>query len=200
MLSSIHPLGERGRNSNYILTVAFYIVGSVLGGLATGVVFGALGGVVTAAVTISPQVLAAIVLVVAVAGVAYDARIGGLKLPSYHRQVNEDWLTRYRGWVYGIGFGFQLGLAFVTIVPSAGIYATFLLAALSGSVATGAVIGVTFGLVRSLMILLMAGVDTPEQLRSAHRRLTTAGRWAHRTVVGTQGAMALVMIGVLVWH
>ena len=35
------------------------------------------------------------------------------------RQVNEDWMARYRGWAYGAGFGLQLGLGVVTIVTTA---------------------------------------------------------------------------------
>ena len=200
MLSSIHPLGERGRNSNYALTVSSYVVGSVVGGLATGTMLGFMGRFVGSLGRPSDDVIAGVVLAVALIGVALDLRVGGLSLPSYHRQVNEDWLTRYRGWVYGSGFGLQLGAGFATIVPTAGIYATFFLAFVSGSIATGALIEVTFGLVRSVMILMVAGVDTPEALRSAHRRLSATGRWAHRTVVGAQGLMAVVMIGVLLWQ
>ena len=200
MLSSIHPLGERGRNSKYSVTVLFYVVGSVVGGLASGIVFGSVGQVVGSLGQPSDNTIAFVILLVAVAGVALDLRVGGLRLPSYHRQVNEDWLTRYRGWVYGAGFGVQLGMGFATIVPTAGIYATFLLALISGSIATGAMIGFTFGLVRSVMLLTMVNVDTPEALHAAHKRLSATGRWAHRTVVGAQGLMALVMIGVLAWQ
>ena len=137
MLSSIHPLGERGRNSNYALTVVSYVVGSVMGGLATGVTFGTMGRLVGSLGRPPDDVVAGVVLAMALTGVALDLWIGGMSLPSYHRQVNEDWLTRYRGWVYGSGFGLQLGAGFATIVPTAGIYATFFLAFLSGSIATG---------------------------------------------------------------
>ena len=33
----------------------------------------------------------------------------GRRLPSWRRQVNEDWLVGYRPWVVGGGFGLQLG-------------------------------------------------------------------------------------------
>ena len=39
----------------------------------------------------------------------YD--VGGFRLPSHTRQVNEAWLDEYRGWVYGGGFGWQIGRA-----------------------------------------------------------------------------------------
>ena len=43
--------------------------------------------------------------VLLLAGLLLDRRVGGLRLPTWHRQVDERWLARYRGWVYGLGFG-----------------------------------------------------------------------------------------------
>ena len=37
-------------------------------------------------------------------------------VPGPRRQVDERWLDRYRGWVYGVGYGSQLGLGIVTVV------------------------------------------------------------------------------------
>ena len=45
------------------------------------------------------------------------------RLPTTRRQVNEDWMGRYRGWVYGGAFGAQLGSGVATIVTSAAVYA-----------------------------------------------------------------------------
>ena len=42
---------------------------------------------------------------VVAAGLWLDLGILGLRLPTTRRQVNEDWLGRYRGWVVGVGFG-----------------------------------------------------------------------------------------------
>ena len=69
----------------------------------------------------------------------------GRRLPGVRRQVDDDWLRRYRGWVYGAGFGFQLGIGVVTIVTTAAVYATFALAALTGAVATGSPVGPVSG-------------------------------------------------------
>ena len=136
MLGSITPLGERGRNRRWGITVTTYVIGSVLGGVA---IAGALGGLGAAiglgglSVAVRLGLLAAAVLV----GLAFDLRLGGLRLPTVHRQVNEDWMVRYRSWVYGLGFGVQLGLGVVTIVTTSAIYAMLLAAALSGSAAAG---------------------------------------------------------------
>src|SRR5207237_9536646 len=113
----------------------------------------------------------AIVVAAVVAGIALDLRVAGLRLPTVHRQVNEDWLNRYRGGVYGFGFGFQLGLGVVTIVTTATVYLTFALAFLAGSAWPGLAIGAGFGLWRGASVLLGAGVPTPQQLSSLHRRL-----------------------------
>src|SRR5919199_1056164 len=119
MLASIHPLGERARDRRWGVTVSAYVAGSTL----------------AAAVTVA---------VLCAAALAFDLHPGGLQLPTIHRQVDKDWLDRYRGWVVGVGFGFQLGLGVVTIVTTAAVYLTFALATLTGSAAAGAPVGATF--------------------------------------------------------
>ena len=46
-------------------------------------------------------------------------------------------MVTYRGWVYGVGFGAQLGLGFITLVACAAIYCAFAIEFLSGSVMRG---------------------------------------------------------------
>jgi hypothetical protein len=46
--------------------------------------------------------------------------------------VNRTWLDRYRSWVYGAGFGWQLGVGVATFVMSATVYLMVVLAALTG--------------------------------------------------------------------
>src|SRR6266851_4285374 len=130
MLGSITPLGERGRHSRWTVTVVFYLAGSAAAGLAMGGLLGAAGriGLGTAGV----QRLWALAGAAAV-GLAVDGGLFGMRLPSPRRQVNEAWLRRYRGWVYGLGFGLQLGLGVVTIVTSSAVYLTLAAAFLSGS-------------------------------------------------------------------
>src|SRR5947209_726276 len=113
MLASITPLGERGRGRSWRRTASAYVVGSAVGGAALGVV----AGVVALAVGGIPGALrwsAAAVVVVLL--VLLDAL---RRLPRLRRQVDERWLTEFRGWVVGLGFGAQLGAGVVTVVPSA---------------------------------------------------------------------------------
>ena len=138
MLGSITPLGERARGFRFWPTATAYVVASALarhgGRRARSGRSGRAGGRDALPWTAgSPRSLA-----LAVLGLAVDLGSGGLRLPTVHRQVNEEWMVRYRGWVYGAGFGFQLGLGVVTIVTTSAIYATLAAELLSGGVASGA--------------------------------------------------------------
>ena len=50
--------------------------------------------------------------------------------PFLRRQVNEDWLTNYRPWVYGGGFGWQIGAGVTTYVMTAAVPLMIMLGAL----------------------------------------------------------------------
>jgi hypothetical protein len=192
MLGSITPLGERGRNRRWGITVTTYVIGSVVGGVAIAGALGWLGGAIglgDLAVTVRLAVLAAVVLL----GLVFDLHLGGLRLPTIHRQVNEDWMVRYRSWVYGLGFGVQLGLGVVTIVTTSAIYAMLLAAALSGSAAAGALIGGVFGFVRAAIVFTVAGVKRPEQLGRADVLLRRWDGLTRRAAVGVSGALGLAL-------
>jgi hypothetical protein len=134
-----------------------------------------------------PAVTAAAIAVCALFGAALDAHVGGLRLPTIRRQVDERWLQKYRGWVYGVGFGAQLGTGLVTIVSSAAVYVMVIAALLTRSIAYGALIGTIFGLVRGLSILLAWRVTTPDDLRRFHRRLAAQSGRSERLSAATQG-------------
>ena len=163
MLTSISPLGERARASRWWLTTTAYVVSSVVGGLALGLVASTLGSLLAASWRSSP-VAYAVVAAALVTGLLLDLGVAGGRLPTWRRQVDQAWLGRYRGWVVGVGFGAQLGFGLVTIVTSATTYAVALLCLLSGSPAVGLVVGGTFGLVRALPSAFMGRVVTREQL------------------------------------
>jgi hypothetical protein len=182
MLTSISPLGERARGNRWTTTVTAYVVASVLGGLTTGGLLGLAG----ASLDVSPLVAAAVCAVAALAD-------GLRRLPTIRRQVDEDWLTRYRGWVYGLGYGYQLGLGFVTIVTSAATYAVLALCLLSGSVGAGLAIGGCFGLVRALPILALRRADTPDRLRAVAARLEVLAAGAGRATTVVLAAAAVTL-------
>jgi len=194
MLASIHPLGERARSRRWGATASAYVAGSSLAAALLGAALGGLGRLLG----LSPQAIAVAVVALCALGLAFDLELAGLRLPTVHRQVDKDWLDRYRGWVVGVGFGFQLGLGVVTIVNTAAVYLAFALALLTGSAVAGMAVGATFGLIRALVILGVARVRRPEQLRSALRRMQAwrplarlAGLVVQALVLATAGAVAV---------
>ncbi len=196
MLTSITPLGERGRNSRWSVTVSAFVIGSSAAAAVLGAAAGGLGALLDAlSLAPSPRLL---VLVGAVlVGTALDLGLGGLRLPSVARQVNEDWMRRYRGWVYGVGFGFQLGLGVVTVVSTSAVYLTFLAAVLSGSPGLGALIGATFGFARAAVLFAAAGVNTPARLLSLGKRLARWRRPTALVAVSTQTVLAILALAVV---
>jgi hypothetical protein len=190
MLGSITPLGERGRGSRWWLTVSAYVVGSVAGGAALGMVLGWIGSAVD--VPLGTRLL--LFAVGALAAIAFDLRLGGLQLPTTHRQVEEEWRARYRGWVWGLAFGFQLALGVVTVVTTATVYLTWLAAVLTGSVRGGLAIGIAFGLARALPILTVARVRAPGQLLGIDATLQRLAVPAQRMTVAAGGVVAAIAV------
>ncbi len=199
MLSSITPLGERGRSSRWPVTVAAYVaastaaatlLGTVLG--AGGALLAAVGGLATPAWRPGAGGVLLALAALSVVGLALDLRVVGLRLPGPARQVDEDWLARYRGWVYGAGFGAQLGLGVVTIVTSSSLYLVWAAALLSASATAGAVLGAAFGLARALPVLAVRRVGTPQQLASAFAGLERARPVAHAGALAAVAALVPV--------
>jgi MFS family permease len=168
MLTSISPVGESGRGQHWGLTVTTYVVGSVLGGAVVGTIAGGLGATVFGWLA---DRAAFVILGLAAAGGLFTDATRPQSLPTWHRQVNEQWLGRYRGWVYGSGYGFQLGLGMVTIVTSSLVYVAFVAALLTRSVMTATAVGAVFGLARALPLLSMWRMNTTAALALRHRKL-----------------------------
>jgi hypothetical protein len=190
MLASINPLGERGRHQHFPTTVSAFITMSTLAGAALGMLLGVTG-------TLFADARLALVLIaaLALAGLALDRETFGLRVPGPRRQVEENWLTKYRGWVYGAGFGAQLGLGFTTIVTASATWIAFACALLCGSPLGGALIGATYGLVRAVPVLMTARVHEPSALRMLMRRLE---RWRPRVASATVVAQSAAVLVALV--
>src|SRR6266542_3885049 len=188
MLGSINPLGERARGSRWGVTVAALAVGAVAGGGAIGVVLGGAGHVLLGSV--SPVARVAALAGALVAGAAFDGRLLGLRLPSIRRQVNEDWLGRYRGWVVGAAFGAQLGVGVATIVTTSAVYAALGAALLVGSPGSGLLVGMAFGAARALTLAGAAGADDPARGAALDARLRRWEAPARSAAVAAQLALA----------
>jgi hypothetical protein len=167
-------------------TVVGFWVGALLAGTA---VFSMLGGIgeLFGLDRVAPWVSLVVV------GIAATLDWAKVKPPGPHRQVNEDWLGRYRDWVIGFGFGAQLGLGFVTIIPSFGTWAMFLVATVSG-LPLAAALGAGFGLGRSLLLVTTRVIRSPSALATVMQRFTGAERKA-RWVALAGYALALIVVG-----
>jgi len=183
MMASINPLGERARGNRWRHTVAAFTAGCILGGCALGAGAGAVG-LVAAAVVGTPAAAAASGVAVVIALAAGVVELAGRRVPTIRRQVDEAWLGRYRGWVYGSGFGAQLGAGLATTVTTAAVYALVAMVVLLGAAGRftdALVVGAVFGLSRAAPVLAGRRLHDAESLRRRARRVAagaTAGRLA----------------------
>lgn len=185
MLASITPLGERSRQQRWTVTVSALILGSTIAAGAFGAALAAAGGFAP----LDGRVCVDLLLLVAAVAVVLELGPFGLRLPTHRRQVDEKWLHRYRGWVYGIGFGVQLGVGVATAVATPAVYVAFVAECLARDSWAGLAIGATFGLVRGASVLSTARVDSTWALAAFHRRFERVERAAATATVVSQLAI-----------
>ena len=185
MLSQITPFSERARGQRYVVTAVFFVVGSVVGGATLGVAV-ALGAAMLSAFDLGSDAVLVVAALLALLAAAVDAGVFSARPPFFRRQVNEDWLPRYRGWLYGAGFGWQVGVGMATYIMTAGVFLTAALAVLTADPLAAFAIAVTFGLVRGLTVFLTARVRTPAQLQGFHRRFDAWAEPVRRAVIALQ--------------
>jgi hypothetical protein len=198
MLSTITPFGERSRGHRYAATASWFVAGSVLGGLTLG---GLAAGLAAAGAAIgvsadSAWLVGTLALAAAVTA-AIDADVFGRVIPIWRRQVNDQWLARYRSWVYGVGFGWQIGVGVATYIMTAAVFLVVLMAAMLLNPVEAVALGAWFGLARGLAVLLTARADTPAQLRALHQRFDALGPAVRVAVIAVQAGVALVALAVV---
>ncbi len=163
--AQIHPLGERSRGNVWGITITSFTVASMAAGAATTSLMGWLGS--HFGIGSGPALLG----IAGLGILAGTLDLSPLRPWTPRRQVNENWIGRYRGWVYGAAFGIQLGVGFAVFVMSWGYYAMLGASLIIGSPLAAASIGATFGLFRGLLLLLARRIDTPERLLRFHLRM-----------------------------
>lgn len=131
---------------------------------------------------------------VLVAGVVAERGWLGSGLPTTRRQVNEQWMHAYRGWVYGIGYGLQLGAGVATVVTSAAVYATLASELLVGNVPVAIAIGAVFGGIRGLSLLPGVTIAAPAQLVRLDGFFATTAAPAAAFSRAAQGLLAAVCL------
>jgi hypothetical protein len=162
-------------------------VGAVIGGAVLGG-FTAVASRAVSSVPAGPRWLAA--AAVAAVLVLLDA---GHRLPAWRRQVDVRWLSEYRGWVVGLGYGVQLGAAVFTVVPTAATWVMLVVAVASASPAVALCICLAFAVVRALPVLALRRVSTVESLRGVHHRLAALAAPVDRTTRTFTGVAVAVM-------
>ena len=192
MLATMTPLAEQGRGHRYRTTAAWFVAGSVLGGASLGLIVAGLASAVGALGASSTQ-LGTVAVIAGALTVAADARIGGFRLPVHRRQVNERWLDQFRPWVYGAGFGWQIGCGLATYIKTCAVYLTIVLLALTGSPTAAVLVCTLFGFVRGLAVLLGRDITSPEALADFHRRFMAADRYALAAIILCEGAATVVL-------
>jgi|SRR5215208_861233 len=195
MLTSITPLGERGRGFRWGVTISFLLLGAALGGGAVGALLGLLGDATIGSAT-GASAEWRLYSLGALLGAAFviELGVGGIGIPTIRRQVDERWLNAYRGWVYGFGFGFQLGAGVVTIVSTASVYVTFAACWLAGGALPGLAIGAVFGVARAATLSGARRVRDPGALQELGRRLRRWARPARRATLAGELALALAAV------
>jgi hypothetical protein len=194
MLSQLNPVGEASRGNRYGVTAAWYVVGALVGGAMLGAAMGLLAAIVDATGLSATTALAAAAIAAGVCALV-DSGVFGVAPPFFLRQVNEDWLGRYRSWLYASGFGWQVGSGVTTYIMTAAVFLTIVLGALTAGPFAALAIGVLFGLVRGLAVLLTARLRTTVTLYEFHRHFDALGEPVRRAVIAVQLAVAVVAFG-----
>jgi hypothetical protein len=196
MLSQITPLAEAGRGQRFARTAVWFVAGATLGGLTLGAATAA-AALLLAALGLGHSTATAFVACVAFAGATVDTHLLGFGPPFVTRQVNEAWLSKYRPWVYGGGFGWQIGAGVTTYVMTAAVFVMIILAALSASPLTALTIGTIFGLARGLAVLMGARLRSPAALYDFHRRFEARSEPVRQAVIAVQLGVAALATGLV---
>jgi hypothetical protein len=194
MLSMVTPVGEAGRGHRYAVTAAWFVGGATLGGACLGGLMAGFAALIHG-LSLTGRTLAVTALTAAIVAIAADLRVAGFALPRIPRQVNESWLNEYRGWTYGAAYGWQIGVGLTTYVMSTAVYLMIVLGSLTGRPGVGFAVGLGFGVIRGLALLLGAGLTSPSAIRSMHHWFEAAAptslRIAVASEVGVVGVAAL---------
>lgn len=195
MLSQLTPVAERARGHRYGVAAGWFLLGALAGGLTLALPVALVAALVRGA---SVSLDAALVLgaVAASLGAAVDSGVLGIRPPFLRRQVNEDWLVKYRPWFYASGFGWQIGTGLTTYLMTAAVPVTVVLAGLTASPAAAVVVVMVFATVRGLAVLLTAACRTQTSMLAFHRRFDALGEPVRRLVIAGQLVVAAVAAGI----
>ncbi len=152
MVETVGRRGEPAAGRTTFAACAAFVPGAAVGGALTFGLLGLLGGALHGVGgTASYGVAAAI----AIGAAALEAR-GTRIVPQIRRQLPEGWRWSMPLPVASALYGVLLGLGFTTFVLSFGVWALAGISFALGSLTSGVVIGVSFGIGRALPVVVLA--------------------------------------------
>src|SRR5262249_32547491 len=170
---------------------SWFVLGALAGGATLGFAV-ALLALAFHAVGLSAATASAIAALFALGGAAVDARLLPFAPPFLRRQVDANLLPSYRGWVYGFGFGWQIGAGLTTYIMTSAVFVLIAFAGLSASPLAAFAAAMTFAMVRGLAVFSTARITSPEALRAFHRRVDISAPYVRTAVVGVLALVAVV--------
>jgi hypothetical protein len=190
MLSQITPIAEAARGNRFGRTAAWFVAGGVAGGLTLGAAI-AVGAAIARAAEVTTAGALVFIAGGALVTAALDARVFRIAPPFLRRQVNEDWLASYRPWVYAGGFGWQIGVGVSTYIMTAAVFLVIGIGVVGASPLGAVALGLFFGLLRGLAVLLGAPLRTSAALLAFHRRFDAWAEPVRLAVIAVQLLVAV---------
>jgi hypothetical protein len=192
MVDTLAPQGYAGRMRTTLVACVTFAAGALAGGVATFGGLALLGQALGAGGAAAIAVAAAVALAAA-AGEARGARI----VPQVRRQVPESW-RRVLPLPLAAGlYGILLGLGFTTFILTFAVWALAGVSVALGDPALGLLVGLGFGLGRTLPVVILAPLAMTERGAAAHAAM--AERPAILRTLRAADAAALAACAAALW-
>ena len=192
MVDTLAPHGYAGRLRTTLVACATFAAGALAGGVATFGGLALLGQALGAGGAAAIAVAAAVALAAA-AGEARGARI----VPQVRRQVPESW-RRVLPLPLAAGlYGILLGLGFTTFILTFAVWALAGVSVALGDPALGLLVGLGFGIGRTLPVVVLAPLAGTERGAAAHAAM--AERPAILRTLRVADAAALAACAAALW-
>jgi hypothetical protein len=192
MVDTLAPHGYAGRLQTTLVACVTFAAGALAGGVATFGGLALLGQALGAGGTAAIAVAAAVALAAA-AGEARGARI----VPQVRRQVPESWRRVLPVPLAAGLYGILLGLGFTTFILSLAVWALAGVSVALGDPALGLLVGLGFGIGRTLPVVILAPLAGTERGAEAHAAM--AERPAILRGLRVADAIALAACAAALW-
>ena len=192
MVDTLAPHGYAGRLRTTLVACATFAAGALAGGAATFGGLALLGEALGAGGAAAIAVAAAVALAAA-AGEARGARI----VPQVRRQVPESWRRVLPVPLAAGLYGVLLGLGFTTFILSFAVWALAGVSVALGEPALGLLVGLGFGLGRTLPVVLLAPLAGTERGAAAHAAMAERPRLLR--ALRAADAVALAACAAALW-